>query len=147
MTRLLDRSLRNNSIALLVVFLALVLQRQDRIDLVFERRRSGVRLDFALNSNVVDDAVVLVSQGGDEKLVPERSAVGLVVEEAGGTLRAVRDGRSDDVHGLLVGAGPLQEPAIPAQDLIAAVSREFVKTLARVHDRIVRQARVGQYEV
>ena len=54
---------------------------------------------------------------------------------------------ADDVDGLGVGAGPLEEAAVATDDLVHAVARELEKALTRVDDRVVGQRGVRDGEV
>mmetsp|Transcript_9284 Transcript_9284/g.20523 ORF Transcript_9284/g.20523 Transcript_9284/m.20523 type:complete len:201 (-) Transcript_9284:875-1477(-) len=131
----------------LLSVLLLVDQRQDRIDLVFQRPLSTVRFDEGLDAHVVDDAVVGVAQGRHEELVPEGRPVRLIIEQTAGGVRAVGDGGADDVHRLGAGAGSLQEPTVASQYLLLGVAGQIVKAFAGVNDGIVRQSGIGQHEI
>ena len=128
-------------------FIILLLEGHHRVNLVFEGINAMLRIDGALHADVVDDAVVLISEGSDEELVPERRSVGLVVEDARRCIRAVGDGLPYDVDCLGIGSGALEEATVPSEDLLPGITREFVETLAGVDDGIVGEAGVGQDEV
>mmetsp|Transcript_24786 Transcript_24786/g.98408 ORF Transcript_24786/g.98408 Transcript_24786/m.98408 type:complete len:313 (-) Transcript_24786:42-980(-) len=107
----------------------------------------GHLVDLALDADVVDDGAVGVAERRDEELVPEGRAVGFVVEQADRRVDARLDALADDVDGLGVGAGPLEEAAVAADNLLHGVPRELQEALARVHDGVVGERRVRHREV
>ena len=69
-----------------------------------------------------------------------------VVEQPHRALAPVVDRRANLPHRLLVRLGSLQESTVPPQDLLAGVPGEVQKSVAREHDRTVRQARIRDHE-
>ena len=64
-------------------------------------------INLALDANVVDDGAVCVAERSNEELVPERRAVGLVVEEADGGVGTGSDAVADAGYGSGISGGPL----------------------------------------
>mmetsp|Transcript_22158 Transcript_22158/g.53030 ORF Transcript_22158/g.53030 Transcript_22158/m.53030 type:complete len:634 (-) Transcript_22158:466-2367(-) len=79
--------------------------------------------------------------------VPERPPLLGVVEDPDSELLPVLDGLADLVHDPLVGLRALQEAAVAAEHLLAAVPGELQEGVRGEDDGAVRQCRVGDAEV
>mmetsp|Transcript_3149 Transcript_3149/g.6183 ORF Transcript_3149/g.6183 Transcript_3149/m.6183 type:complete len:400 (+) Transcript_3149:215-1414(+) len=103
--------------------------------------------DVALHSHKEPHRAVVVKHGGDGEHVPEGGAVLAVVEQAHGALARGANGVADLLHGARVRLRALQEAAVAAQHLLAAVPREVEEVVRGKHDGVVRQRRVRDDEV
>ena len=60
-------------------------------------QRLGMAHKFERDTYVVHNAVVRIAESSDEKLIPERSAVGFVVEEADSAISARCNSFANDI--------------------------------------------------
>lgn len=104
-------------------------------------------LTLALDTHKVGDVPVLITQRGNEKLVPERGTVHTVVEETDRHVVTLINGLTDTLDRLWVGLGSLQETTVTSKDLVQRVTRQIEKALTGVDDRVVGQGRIRNDKV
>ena len=99
--------------------------------------------DVRLDPDVVGDLAELVANRRDREPVPERGAVPPVVQDLDDALALLGDGGPDLRHRGRIGAGALQEPAVPAQHLRHGVPRHTLEALVGVDEGPIGQPGVG----
>ena len=103
----------------------------------------ATRADVRLDADEVGDLAEVVADRRDGEPVPERGAVTPVVQDLDEALALLGDGGADLRNGVRVGAGPLQEPAVPAQHFRNRVPRHPLEALVHVDEGAVGQPGVG----
>ena len=127
--------------------------RRPQFDLTFEFILQVERIEFVLlavggielrGEEILHDPL-RVRDRTDVEAVPEGCAVLLVVQDVDVDVLAGRNRLTDrsDRHG--IGFGSLQEPAVPAIDLVPGITRQLQKGVVGEDDRIVGQVRVGHH--
>ena len=92
----------------------------------------------------VDQLALAVEHRTQVERVPERRAVLLVVDQLDSQVVLRGQRRPDQVDGRRVCGRPLQEAAVPAEDLIRRVASHTLKRFVDEHERHVGVFRVGQ---
>ena len=96
-----------------------------------------------LRGEEVEELAVLAEDRADEQRVPERRAVLAVVEDLDRDRPRLGQGLLDLADGAAVGERALEEAAVPAVDLFAAVAREVEKGAVGEGDGVVGPVRIG----
>ena len=103
----------------------------------------AARCHVHLRGEEVQQLALLVEDRPEEQGVPERRAVGLVVQQVDRDGTLFPDRLAHLVDRGAVGVAALQQAAIVAQDLVLAVAGQVEEGAVREHDRVVRQAWIG----
>ncbi len=116
-----------------------------------QRELAGVlgvdaRGDVGLHADEVDQGALAVEDRGDRHLVPERRAVGAVVEQGLADGLGRTQGGADAVDRRAVGVGPLQEPAVAPEHLARAVPGGALERGVHPHQGVVLDERVADGE-
>ncbi|MDR7060553.1 hypothetical protein J2X38_002604 [Sphingopyxis sp. BE235] len=80
----------------------------------------------------------------DKDRIPERRPIALVVQYLEGDRLAVRDCRPEVRDKLAIGLRPLQETAVPPENLGLFIAGQIEEGLVREDDRIIGNVRIGQ---
>lgn len=99
-----------------------------------------------MHPNELEDPAILILDGGNGEEVPEGGAVLLVVEHTAAVVGAVGEGLPDLGDLGRVGAGALEEAAVPADDLLGGVPGHVEEAGAGVHDGVAGLGGVRHHE-
>jgi len=102
--------------------------------------------DVVLHADEVHDLARAVGHRRDRHLVPVGGAVAPVVQQDLGDRFTAAQGVADPADGGRIGVGPLQEPAVAADDLVQPVAGEAGERRVDPDQRVVRPARIGDRE-
>jgi hypothetical protein len=101
--------------------------------------------DVHLRGEPVEQLALIVEHRADEQAVPERAAVGLVVQDVDRHRPLLTQGPADLVDGVRVGLFALQETTVAAQDFLFLVQGEIEEGAVHESDRVVRLVRIGDH--
>jgi hypothetical protein len=91
----------------------------------------------------VGDLAEIVAHRRDREPVPEGAAVPPVVQDLDDALALLGDGGADLGDGCRIGAGALQEPAVPAERLGRRIARDALEPLVDVDQGPIGQPGIG----
>jgi hypothetical protein len=103
----------------------------------------ATRGDVRLDPDEVGDLAEPIAYGRDREPVPEGGAVPPVVQDLDDALALLGDGGADLGNRCRIGAGTLQEPAVPAERLGQGVPRDALEPFVDVDQGPIRQPGIG----
>jgi hypothetical protein len=118
-------------------------EQQSELALVQAGLVEPARGHVLLHAQVLDHAAVGVTRGHERDLVPERRAVGPVVEDRHVRVGARCDGVTENLDGTRIGVRSLQDAALTAQNVGGGVAGELLEAGADVREGAALAGRVS----